>query len=609
LKKTYTATDIEVLSEIEHVLKKPGMWVGSIHDEKRICWGIENGKMKSLEIKTNPAMHKIYREVLDNAIDELILSQKKNPRIEIEMLPNNGIRINDNGRGIPIERHPKERKWVPELVMTQLRSGRNFGDTDQQTIGTYGVGVSLTNILASKLEIKIARDGKSYTQIFENNSKNKTDPKIKKISKHSYTEITFIPDIKIFGQSKYSLELIRRELIDLSYMFSNITFILKSGTGPAEKIRGKSFADYMGNFSESNVFTEDKNAKVGLYLRDVVDLDQISMVNGAFTVGGGSHINYILTWINKLRPLIERRIKYKIKPNDIKNCLGVVCFLSMKTPEFDSQTKSRLISPDSEISKFLDVLSDKFLRKFTKSSVFAGLLDALIIRCESKEKLIMRKSHKALKKIKVAKLIDCHSNNRKECTLFITEGESARGYLSAVSDRNVIASLPLKGKVLNCHSIKATKLLANEEIKSLLTSCGLEVGNPDISDLRYGKIVIATDVDQDGNAILSLLINFFFKFWPDLFKENIITRFITPLYSVIKSNKKKYYYSKKEFNTSGTGGDATYFKGLGSMSKDDWDYAINKNPKYINIDLDDYSQDNLDLAFSSDVEKRKKWLT
>lgn len=607
----YTAEDIEVLTEIEHVLKKPGMWVGSIHEEKRDCWGISEGKLEKFTTKVNPAMHKIYREVLDNAIDELVLSKNKKGRIDVYLDSNNcTVRIRDNGRGIPIEKHPKEKKWTPELVLTQLRSGRNFGDNRGKTIGTYGVGVSLTNILSTHLRIKVQRDGQSYVQDFKDNSKKKTAPKVKKVkSKDSYTQIEFTPDDKIFKGSQYSIELIRRELVDLSYMFSNITFYLTYGNNARERIRGDSFSNYMKKISDKFVASEGESSKLGFYLREDVPLDQISMVNGAFTIEGGTHIEYILTWLGKLRPTIERKIKHKIKPNDIRSSLGIVCFMNMENPEFDSQTKSKLTSTDSKISPVLDTLTDKLQRKLMRSEVFTGMLDAILARCEAKENLKIKKVQKDLRGKKVAKLIDCHSKERDKCTLFITEGESARGYLSAVSDRDFIASLPLKGKILNCYDIKARKVLANEEIKGIMNSCGLILGEPKIDALRFGRIAIATDVDQDGNAILSLLINFFHRYWPDLFDKKIITRFVTPLYSVENKGKKKYFYTKKEFMQSNTQGNITYFKGLGSMSEEDWNYAVNTNPKYVPIIIDKETKDSLKLAFSSDSSARKQWLS
>lgn len=619
--------DVKILSDNDHVLLRSEMYVGSVSVEKQSFFVPINGKFELKEIDNIPGLYKIVNEIIDNAIDEH--QRGFCSEIWVSVDTDEGVySVKDNGRGISPDMHSSG-KHVPEVLFTMLRSGTNFDDTKRNTIGMNGVGAALTNIFSTTFTIEIHRDNKVYLQTFLNNNKEISVPQIiKEKTKATGTKVTFIPDQKIFKKSLNPI-LLRKRCFELAYMFPELTINLRIN-GETETFSGKNFEDFVKMFGEEYYVLDER--KYGIRLAIVKGngeaLSQFSIVNGADTIKGGTHIDYVKeVFVERLKEVIKKEYKIEANNNDLSKHLHIINFLKINAPKFDSQTKERLSTAKEEISNVFDeILSSRRINMVVDSmkGLVTQIYESLMSKNEAKELSELRKAQKDIKSKKVAKLIECSSKDRKSCTIFLTEGDSAVAGLSAIRDTKHHAGLPLRGKVLNVYGMTPKDIIENKEIQTIMAVIGLEFGKPpiklvrgkaEIDGLRYGNISILTDADHDGSAIRCLLINFFFRFWPELFEYGFITISEAPLYEVIdkKSNNQDFFYDKVEFmkflkGKNSSDYDISYFKGLGSCDKNGWDFFINKKPKMYKIEKDDLSKSKLSMAFGDDSILRKEWL-
>lgn len=634
--------EIVILSEIDHVLKRSSMYLGSNEIHKQYFWvPFLDNTIKKIELEYIPGLYKIICEVIDNAIDE-VCSRGFGDKINIEYNLDEGtFKVIDNGRGIPLDKHKDTDKYMPELVYAQLRAGSNFDDSNRITAGMNGVGATLTTIFSEFLQVTVKRDGKIYDQTFKNNLSKIGEPRLEKDKnqKFSGTRVFFKPDYSIFSK-KLPIELLHKRCLELSVAYPKLEIVLniieKKCTDLMESntetiYKNKKFEDFIQMFGMKYTIYEDSKLQLKLAICHNTQTDSFehfSNINGIDTFRGGNHVDSLKEiFSDDIKEKIYKEYKIETTINDISKNIIVIVFQVWNAPQFEGQTKEKFVSDKNIIKKFyLDNISSRRITSMVSDlpELKQAIVDDITLKNEKKSLVELRKAQKDIKSKKVAKLIECSSKDRKSCTIFLTEGDSAVAGLSAIRDTKHHAGLPLRGKVLNVSGMTPKDIIENKEIQTIMAVIGLEFGKPpiklvrgkaEIDGLRYGNISILTDADHDGSAIRCLLINFFFRFWPELFEHGFITISEAPLYEVIdkKSNNQEFFYDKVEFmkflkGKNSSDYDISYFKGLGSCDKNGWDFFINKKPKMYKIEKDDLSKSKLSMAFGDDSILRKEWL-
>ncbi len=581
-KSTYNAKDIEVLEGLEPVRKRPGMYIGSTNQD---------------------GLHHLVNEVLDNSIDEVLAGHATD--ISFQYKKDGSIKIKDNGRGIPIDFHPKyKNKRALEVVLTTLHAGGKFNSNAYKTSGgLHGVGISVVNALSSLLQVQVFKDGKVYRQDYSK-GKVKTKIKIEKCSKKlKGTEISFIPDESIFEETQF----VPKKL----YNFINMKSVLVGGTTinfeiDKELIKDKTpnkkslfykkgIEDYFQLEYANNSKLFEKNFLLKSKIKDNENFETLisfntnessslmSYCNTIETPDGGSHENGIRNGILKAIKLYGQKNQFpkisNINHSDIFDYSNVIISIFINDPSFEGQTKKRIIMPN--LQKEIETKTQQefllWLNANKKNSKI--LLDNLIERALqrtdlSKIKELDRKSIKERNRLP-GKLVDCSSKSIKDSEIFIVEGDSAGGSAKQARNREFQAILPLRGKILNVYNVGLSKIADNNEIQNLIQSLGCGIGkNFEISKLRYEKIILMTDADVDGSHIATLLITFFYKYMKSLIDENKIYLAMPPLFKIYNKNKSFYAYDEKEKDNliesefKSDNYNITRFKGLGEMPAD-----------------------------------------
>ena len=581
-KSTYNAKDIEVLEGLEPVRKRPGMYIGSTNQD---------------------GLHHLVNEVLDNSIDEVLAGHATD--ISFQYKKDGSIKIKDNGRGIPIDFHPKyKNKRALEVVLTTLHAGGKFNSNAYKTSGgLHGVGISVVNALSSLLQVQVFKDGKVYRQDYSK-GKVKTKIKIEKCSKKlKGTEISFIPDESIFEETQF----VPKKL----YNFINMKSVLVGGTTinfeiDKELIKDKTpnkksffykkgIEDYFQLEYANNSKLFEKNFLLKSKIKDNENFETLisfntnensslmSYCNTIETPDGGSHENGIRNGILKAIKLYGQKNQFSkisnINHSDIFDYSNVIISIFINDPSFEGQTKKRIIMPN--LQKEIETKTQQefllWLNANKKNSKI--LLDNLIERALqrtdlSKIKELDRKSIKERNRLP-GKLVDCSSKSIKDSEIFIVEGDSAGGSAKQARNREFQAILPLRGKILNVYNVGLSKIADNNEIQNLIQSLGCGIGkNFEISKLRYEKIILMTDADVDGSHIATLLITFFYKYMKSLIDENKLYLAMPPLFKIYNKNKSFYAYDEKEkdklieIEFKSDNYNITRFKGLGEMPAD-----------------------------------------
>mgnify|MGYP001188282615 FL=1 len=581
-KSTYNAKDIEVLEGLEPVRKRPGMYIGSTNQD---------------------GLHHLVNEVLDNSIDEVLAGHATD--ISFHYKKDGSIKIKDNGRGIPIDFHPKyKNKRALEVVLTTLHAGGKFNSNAYKTSGgLHGVGISVVNALSSLLQVQVFKDGKVYRQDYSK-GKVKTKIKIEKCSKKlKGTEISFVPDEIIFEETQF----VPKKL----YNFINMKSVLVGGTtinfeidkelikdntpGNKSFFYKKGIEDYFQLEYANNSKLFEKNFLLKSKIKDNENFETLisfntnessslmSYCNTIETPDGGSHENGIRNGILKAVKLYGQKNQFSkisnINHSDIFDYSNVIISIFINDPSFEGQTKKRIIMPN--LQKEIETKTQQefllWLNANKKNSKI--LLDNLIERALqrtdlSKIKELDRKSIKERNRLP-GKLVDCSSKSIKDSEIFIVEGDSAGGSAKQARNREFQAILPLRGKILNVYNVGLSKIADNNEIQNLIQSLGCGIGkNFEISKLRYEKIILMTDADVDGSHIATLLITFFYKYMKSLIDENKLYLAMPPLFKIYNKNKSFYAYDEKEKDKliekefKSDNYNITRFKGLGEMPAD-----------------------------------------
>ena len=599
----------EMLDEIQHVLKRPGMYIGSTKPHDTSEW-LQNseGRFERKDVQYNPGFLKLFDEIVSNSVDESKRSDILN-QIHVTLNRKTGeISIWDNG-GIPVIIHTELKVYIPEMIFSNLRAGSNFNDDESRIVaGTNGVGASLTNIFSKRFTVKTADGKNEFVQTFTENMSKKTDPKIKSTDK-KFTEISYLPDFSRFGMTGIDdihVEMIRKRLIDIAACNPQLKVQFNN-----EKFRFRTFKEYADLYIDGGFFEKSENWEI-VVAPSTNGYQTISYVNSIETKDGGTHINFIQGQIvDKLRMMIYKKHKVDIKPNDIRNHMMLFVNSTIINPAFSSQTKEKLITEPKDFGSTHQI-SEKLIKSLFQSELVASILDWIERKKLAEERAELRKLNKNLSTAKIQKLIDAKSREgREKCTLGIFEGMSALSAVRKFRDAQTFGAFPLKGKFLNVSEMKNTEVIKSEEVVNLMGSLGLRLGE-DPENLRYGKILIYTDADPDGDAIAALLMNFFGRYWPELFEQGRIYRVLTPLVVAKKGKEVLSFYTKDEYQeweskTAVKHWDVEYKKGLAALEDSEYEIIIN-NPRCIQLNRDAEYKDSLHTWFGGDSGLRKKKL-
>lgn len=656
------------LTQREHILQRPGMYIGSVKKQLEELWvandsNPKNIKMEKRMIEYSPGFMKIFDEILTNATDHSA-RDKSVTNIKVDYDVTTGeISVQNNGNGIPVEMHKEHNMYIPELIFGNFLSGSNYDDSSTRTgAGTNGIGSKASNVYSKLFIIETvdSNSKKKFVQEFSNNMTERTNPKITNNSSKSYTKITFIPDYSRFemnGLESDTVLLMRKRVIDCIACTNENVQIYLNG----EKLRGKGLTDYTKYFFEDEkIISESHIEKVKTKSGEFVEYtweyaivpyssyEQVSFVNGNSTSNGGKHVDYILYQIiNKLKKILEEKKKLKeLKPNFIKDKLFLFLRATVANPSFNSQTKEQLTTQSKDFGCNVTV-SDQFINKIYKSSITEEIVEF----CKLKETASLSKQTDGRKanKVFIPKLEDAlwaGTAKSNSCTLILTEGDSAKTF--AMWGRSVVGPerygvWPLKGKVLNIRDATISQLIGNEEINNLKQILGLKQDRvyKDTSELRYGKIMLLTDSDVDGSHIKSLIVNLFHYWWPSLIKLDYIQTLRTPIVKAIKGKKVMEFFTEQDYlkwkETGGLNGSQPnlntyqirYFKGLGTSKKEDAKDIFGRL-QTLKVDYyykDEICDESILLAFQKDkniknnssdetgdnlikcTDKRKTWLS
>ncbi|WP_435259481.1 DNA topoisomerase IV subunit B [Thioclava sp. FR2] len=613
---TYNASSIEVLEGLEPVRKRPGMYIGGT-DER--------------------ALHHMVAEILDNSMDEAVAGHAN--RIEVELHADNSVTIRDNGRGIPVDDHPKfPGKSALEVILCTLHAGGKFGgDAYATSGGLHGVGASVVNALSDLMRVEVAINRELYVQEFSRGIPKGPVAKVGSAPNRRGTTVTFHPDPEIFGHQTLKPHRLLKMARSKAYLFSGVEIRWKSaipdGDTPMEATfhfpggladyltdaleKATTYADrpFAGKVSFTEKFKVPGSVEWAINWTPSRDGFIQSYCNTVPTPEGGTHEagfwSAVLKGIRAYGERVKNRKADQITRDDLLagGCALVSCFI--REPQFVGQTKDRLAT--EEAAKLVEnSVRDHFDTWLAADPKSAGaILDFLVLRAEERlrrrmEKETARKS--ATKKLRLpGKLTDCTAKSREGTELFIVEGDSAGGSAKGARNRETQALLPLKGKILNVLGAASSKLNDNSEIRDICEALGVSMGSKfNLDDLRYDKIIIMTDADVDGAHIASLLMTFFFTQMRPLIDKGHLYLACPPLYRLTQGPKRLYVASdaeKEEWLAKGLGGkgkiDVQRFKGLGEMdAKDLKDTTMDpKSRKLIRVTIDeDEPGDTSDLV-------------
>jgi len=481
------------LTDIEHCLLRPGMYIGSIKPHTATKWVLEEDKMTQRELTYNPGFLKIFDEIITNSVDESKREGSKLNTIKVT-IKNDVISVWDNG-GIPVIKHQEHNEWIPEMIFSNLKAGSNFDDDDSRTwAGTNGVGSSIVNIYSKKFTISTCDGKNQFKQTFSNNMRDRTEAKVVKSTK-KHTEITFATDFEKFGLKNIDedhYKMIEKRIYDLAACNPSLKIYFNGNL-----INLNSFEDYIKLYTNDYFFECNKNKTWSIAVAISENgFQQISFANSTETYDGGTHVDYVMSQIvAQLREFFLKKHKVDIKPTELKNHMTLFLDSTIINPSFSSQTKEKLITEVKEFGTTFEV-SNKLVQSILKSEIVNSILDWIEQKKNAEENKLQREINKKLSKIKVEKLIDAKGKDRWKCSLGLFEGDSAAGAFRKYRTSETMGAFSLRGKFINVSEITNQKLVQNTEAVNLMAAIGLKLGQPiELKHLRYGKIFFYTDAD------------------------------------------------------------------------------------------------------------------
>lgn len=606
------------LDEISHVLLRPGRYIGSISPHTAETWVVENDRFARREITWCPALLKTFDEIISNSVDFSKTEDGKHlSTIKVELNRETGeLSVFDDG-GIAVVKHRVHDQWIPELVF-ELRAGSNFNDDDDSiTTGQNGEGAALTAIFSRSFHVKTADGKHQFEQTHLENSRKKTEPRIRESDKH-FTKITWLPDYERFGLTGLddgNFQRLVKRVYDVAGCNPNLKIYLNG-----QQIRIKGFDDYIKLYTDDFIYEENEHWRVGIARADA-GFEHVSFVNGTETLIGGNHVSYIANQLTtRLQEFFKKKYKVDVKPADIRNHLWLFIDATIIRPRYSSQTKEDLIT---EIKSFGTsfTFSDKTINKLLRSPVIQSILDWVQAKAQAAALAEMRKLNKETEKAnlkKIKKFHDATERDRSKTMVMFGEGDSACAALLAARDPRFHAVFPLRGRPINVSATTFAKIKENAEFENIRTIVGLKYGErADPAELNFGKIVIASDYDEFGHSIAGLIINMFYRLWPEIIKEGRLYRLMTPVVIVEYQKRTLEFFTEREFEEwrekhAGEKYDYTFLKGLGSSTPKQFkNYLSNLDRYLVQFTWCDDIDKMMDLCFSKEVgssDARKAWL-
>lgn len=602
----------KILTPREHVRQRTGMYLGSTSKEEIERFVL--GKWK--KVTYIPALSKMIDEILDNSIDEAIRTNFKFANKIDVSIDGEHVVVTDNGRGIPqeeiLDAASGEKIPRPVAAWTRVNAGTSFND-ERVTIGTNGVGSSAVNFM-SKLFIGKTWSNEQLMEVHSTDGALNTNVKLKKHS-GSGTSVSFNPDFTFFECSSLTeydmLDLIEDRLVNLQLAFPEIHFSFNKKRISITDL--KKYSSMFGDEAASTVIEKEEN--LAFFFASSVDgFRTNSFVNGVNTRQGGTYVDFVVNGVvEELLSMIKRKHKIDIAKSTVKNGLTFILFArNFVNPKFDSQTKERLTNSVGNVKEHFEktgVHDFKHIAKriFASPDIIDPILAAQLAKKLADESRDSALAQKKLKKIKVAKHIAATTD---EATLLLVEGDSATGYGVSTRNPKLIGFYPLRGVVMNTWDMKPSEVLKNKELSELVAILGLDITNPEsISNMTYKNVGILADADHDGEKIATLLIAFFYKFWPKLLIDGRVHILRSPIMISSKNGKNSQWFfgyeAAAQFKEENKGYENRYIKGLGLLTEEEYDRMINK-PVYDTISVD--NAEYFQMMFGSDSEPRKKFM-
>ena len=631
-KNQYSADSIQALEGMEHVRKRPSMYIGDVGSR---------------------GLHHLVYEVVDNSIDEAMAGYCS--EISIEINKDSSLTVEDNGRGIPVGLHKKEGVSALEVVMTKIGAGGKF-DKDSYKVsgGLHGVGVSCVNALSESLTARVFREGKEYEQHY---SKGKPNGPVKEVGKSDKrgTLVTFTPDKEIFKEIiDFDYEILSKRMRELSFLNKGITISIsdnrkkdKDGNPVSESFHSKEglseFIKYLDESREpiiNNIIKMEgeKNGipvEVAMIYNSSFSENLHSYVNNINTHEGGTHLSGFRRGLtNTLKKYAESsgltdKLKFDISGDDFREGLTAVISVKVAEPQFEGQTKTKLGNREvsSAVSQSVSQMLEDYLEENPEDSKI--IVQKVILAAQARN--AARQAREMIQRKTVmtggglpGKLSDCSETDPSKCEVFLVEGDSAGGTAKQGRDRVFQAILPLRGKILNVEKAQQHRVFENEEIRNIYTALGVSVGTEEdskalnLEKLRYHKIIIMCDADVDGSHISTLILTFFFRYMRELVEAGNIYIATPPLYLVKKGNKKVYAWDDKERDNYakdfGSGVSIQRYKGLGEMNADQlWDTTMNPESRTLrqislNFDNSQEAERWFSTLMGDDVPPRRKFI-
>jgi len=632
-KKSYDGSSIQVLEGLEAVRKRPAMYIGDVSQR---------------------GLHHLVYEVVDNSIDEALAGHASN--IDVFINEDNSITVEDDGRGIPVDMHPKEKRSALEVVMTVLHAGGKF-DKDSYKVsgGLHGVGVSCVNALSTDLKVEVFKQGKKYQQEYKIGIPQYAVKEVGTADKRG-TKVTFKPDDSIFTETVYVFDILAARMRELSFLNKGIIINL---TDLREKDEEGEFITERfhseGGLSEFVLFIDQNREKlmpavmsmegekngipveVAMHYNTSFSENLHSYVNNINTHEGGTHLTGFRRALTRtLKKYAEEsgiltREKVEISGDDFREGLTAVISVKVMEPQFEGQTKTKL--GNSEVSGAVDQLVGEMLSNYLEENPNDAKQIVQKVVLAAKARVAAKKAREMVQRKNVmsgsglpGKLSDCSETDPAICEIFLVEGDSAGGTAKQGRDRAFQAILPLRGKILNVEKAMSHKVFENEEIKNMFTALGVTIGTEEDSKalntakLRYHKVVIMTDADVDGSHISTLILTFFFRYMKELVENGYIYIASPPFYLVKKGAKSEYAWDDEQrdriaFDFGGEekqGVSIQRYKGLGEMNAEQlWDTTMNpehRTLKQVSIDSAAEADRIFSMLMGDEVPPRREFI-
>ncbi len=634
---SYKAQDIQVLEGLDAVRMRPGMYIGTTGSK---------------------GLHHLLWEIVDNSVDEATNGYAD--RIEIILHEDNSVTVKDNGRGIPVDIHPQLKVSGVEVVFTQLHAGGKFNNSNYAySGGLHGVGASVTNALSEWLTVEVAKDGYLYRQKFHSYENADTGKvmsgipvahleKVDKTDKHG-TTVTFLADRRVFNNIVMNTETIAKRIKELAFLNKGLEFVLIDERASDDDGEKASYRyKYEGGLNDFVRYLNENKAPLHLNpmywhgKNDVLDMEfsmqytsnytenMLSYVNNIPTPEGGTHETGFKSAMTKVFNDYARQhgfLKAKddnLLGEDFREGITVVLSVKMTNVQFEGQTKTKLGNIEAKAA--CETLATEAFTKLLNADaataeiiIKKSITSAKVREAARKAKEVTRQKNSIFNSTLVGKLASCTGRDYKRNELFIVEGDSAGGSAKEGRNRRFQAILPLKGKPLNTERKRIDQVLANDEIRSIISALDTGIGEEDfnIEDLKYDKIIILSDADQDGAHIRAILLTFFFRYMRELITEGHVYIGMPPLYKVSKKDQVKYAYDDKELQEVvqefGRGYELQRYKGLGEMNAEQlWETTMNPETRTLmRVTIENISEAEtmVTTLMGDQIEARKQYIT